>query len=172
MESSPKVKSQVDTILKVDRLTSWGVGIIGVGLVAGFLIYASYWTIAEGVIVGMLYFMLALLLSAVLIRYRMWLRFVKNQTARKLLSFKMIAHTLAFSGIGVYGIFYFNSGPTEPQSFRMFLLSQLTFFGIEYLAKRFDRVIQSYDENYLTDKDIKEIREVREYEKEQRREQA
>ncbi|WP_214786154.1 hypothetical protein [Exiguobacterium sp. s183] len=172
MEPSPTVKSQIDTILKVDRWTGWGVGIIGIGLVVSFLIYASYWTLSDGVITGTLYAVLAVVLTGIFVRYQMWLRFVKNQTARNLLSFKMMAHTLALTGVGIYGLFYFTSEATSTQSFRMFLLSQLTFFGIEYLAKRFDRVIQSYDENYLTDQDLKAIREVREYEKEQRREQA
>jgi len=172
MEPSPKVKAQIDTILKVDRLTKWGVGIIGIGLIVSFLIYASYWTLSDGVVTGTLYAVLAAVLTGIFIQYRMWLRFVTNQTARNLLSFKMMAHTLALTGVGIYGLFYFTSEATSTQSFRMFLLSQLTFFGIEYLAKRFDRVIQSYDENYLTDQDLKEIREVREYEKEQRREQA
>lgn len=172
MELSPKVKSQIDTILKVDRWTGWGIGIIGIGLVISFLIYASYWTLSDGVVTGALYGVLAILLTSVFIRYRMWLRYVTNQTARNLLSLKMIAHTLALTGIGIYSFFYFTSESTEPQSFRMFLASQLTFLAVEYLAKRFDRVIQSYDENYLTDKDIKEIRDVRAYEEEQRHEQA
>lgn len=167
MELSPKVKSQIDTILKVDRWTGLGVGIIGVGLVVSFLIYASYWTLSDGVVTGTLYAVLSILLTSIFIRYRMWLRFVKNQMARNLLSLKMIAHTLALTGIGVYSLFYFTSESTEPQSFRIFLASQLTFLAVEYLARRFDRVIQSYDENYLTEKDLKLIREAREIEKEQ-----
>lgn len=166
MELTPKLKAQIDTILSVHRWTGWGIGIIGMTLVVSFLIYASYWTVADGIVIGMLYVMMALLLGTVFVRYRMWLRFVTNQKARNLLTFRMMAQTLAFSGIGLYGVFYFSSGANEPQSFLMFLATQVIFLAVDYLGKRLDRVIQSHDENYLTGRDLKAIQDVRAYEKE------
>ncbi|TCI61721.1 hypothetical protein [Exiguobacterium sp. SH3S1] len=167
MELSPQTKQQIDTVLRMDKWTSWGVGIIGVSAIIGMLIYASYWERPDSFFLIFMFSIFSLVVTTEVMRFRMWRRFVKNEKARKLLMLRHTAYLLGLVALGYYGIVVFNQ-TSQPQSFQAFLLSQAFFWGATFFGKWLDRIIQKHDGNYLTDQDIKAIKEAREIEKEER----
>ncbi|WP_070329094.1 hypothetical protein [Exiguobacterium aurantiacum] len=167
MELSPQTKQQIDTVLRMDKWTSWGVGIIGVSAIIGMLIYASYWEMPDSFFLIFIFSIFSLVVTTEVMRFRMWRRFVKNEKARKLLTLRYTAYLLGLVALGYYGIVVFNQ-TSQPQSFQAFLLSQAFFWGATFFGKWLDRIIQKHDGNYLTDQDIKAIKEAREIEKEER----
>jgi len=130
MELSPQSKQQIDTILRFEKWTSWGFGILVVSAVVGMLIYASYWDMPESFILVLLVSVFALMISIETTRFLMWRRFVKNGQARKLLTLRYTIYLIGVSAIGYYGIVVFYETP-QPQSFQAFLLLTLTSFTVE-----------------------------------------
>ncbi|TCI43016.1 MULTISPECIES: hypothetical protein [unclassified Exiguobacterium] len=167
MELSPQTKQQIDTVLRMDKWTSWGVGIIGVSAIIGMLIYASYWEMPDSFFLIFIFSIFSLVVTTEVMRFRMWRRFVKNEKARKLLTLRYTAYLLGLVALGYYGVVVFNQ-TSQPQSFQAFLLSQAFFWGATFFGKWLDCIIQKHDGNYLTDQDIKAIKEAREIEKEER----
>ncbi|TCI75823.1 hypothetical protein EVJ20_12650 [Exiguobacterium sp. SH0S1] len=167
MELSPQTKQQIDTVLRMDKWTSWGVGIFVVAAIIGMLTYASYWEMPDSFFLIFIFSIFSLVITTEMMRFRMWRRFVKNEKARKLLTLRYTAYLLGLVALGYYGIVVFNQ-TSQPQSFQAFLLSQAFFWGATFFGKWLDRIIQKHDGNYLTDQDIKAIKEAREIEKEER----
>lgn len=167
MELSPQSKQQIDTILRFEKWTAWGFGVFVVSAIVGMLVYASYWDMPDSFILVLLLVVFAMLLSIETTRFLMWLRFVKNETARKLLTLRYTVYLIGFSAIGYYGIVVFYE-TTQPQTFQAFLLSQAFFWGAAFFGRWLDRIIQKHDGHYLTGEDLKLIREAREIEKERK----
>lgn len=165
MELSPQSKQQIDTILRFEKWTAWGFGVFVVSAIVGMLVYASYWDMPDSFILVLLLVVFAMLLSIETTRFLMWLRFVKNETARKLLTLRYTVYLIGFSAIGYYGIVVFYETP-QPQTFQAFLLSQAFFWGAAFFGRWLDRIIQKHDGHYLTGEDLKLIREAREIEQE------
>ena len=166
MELSPQSKQQIDTILRFEKWTGWGFGILAVSAIVGMLVYASYWEMPDSFFLVFLVAIFAMLISIETTRFLMWLRFVKNEKARKLLTLRYTVYLIGFSAIGYYGVVVFYE-TTQPQTFQAFLLSQAFFWGAAFLGRWLDRIIQKHDGHYLTGEDLKLIREARDIEKEQ-----
>ncbi|EPE60903.1 hypothetical protein L479_02716 [Exiguobacterium sp. S17] len=165
MELSPQTKQQIDTVLRMDKWTSWGVGIFIVAAIVGMLTYASYWEMPDSFLLIFIFSIFSLVITTEMMRFRMWRRFLKNEKARKLLTLRYTAYLLGLVALGSYGIVVFNQ-TSHPQSFQAFLLSQAFFWSATFFGKWLDRIIQKHDGHYLTEQDIKDIKEAREIEKE------
>ncbi|MEW8968660.1 hypothetical protein [Exiguobacterium alkaliphilum] len=163
MELSPHSKRQIDTLLRFQTFTGWTIGILTVTVIIGMLTFASYRDLSTGAIMATIFGFCFLLIGIEVAKFNLWLRFVKNKKARRLLSLRYTAMFIGFAAIGYFGYVVFNQTP-QPQSFQAFLLSQAFFWGASFIGKWLDRIIQTHDDRYLTDKDLKLIREARELE--------
>lgn len=166
MTLSPQSTRQIDTILRFEKWTGWGFGLLVVSAIVGMIVYASYWEMPDSFFLVFLGSIFALIIIIETARFLMWLRFVKNETARKLLTLRYTVYLIGFSAIGYYGIVVFYETP-QPQTFQAFLLSQAFFWGAAFFGRWLDRIIQKHDGHYLTGEDLKLIREARDIEKEQ-----
>ncbi|MCT4782729.1 MULTISPECIES: hypothetical protein [Exiguobacterium] len=162
MELSTHSKRQIDTLLRFQTFTSWTVGIILVTAIVAIFTIASYADLSDRAIMATIFGFYFLLIGIEVAKFNLWLKFVKNKKARMLLSLRYTAMFIGYAAIGYFGYVVFNQTP-QPQSFQAFLLSQAFFWGASFIGKWLDRIIQTHDDRYLTDKDLKLIREAREY---------
>lgn len=162
MELSTHSKRQIDTLLRFQTFTSWTVGIILVTAIIVMFTIASYADLSDRAIMATILSFYFLVIGIEVAKFNLWLKFVKNKKARMLLSLRYTAMFIGFAAIGYFGYVVFNQTP-QPHSFQAFLLSQAFFWGASFIGKWLDRIIQTHDDRYLTDKDLKLIREAREY---------
>lgn len=165
MELSPETKHQIDTVLRIDKWTKWGVGIALILAFIAMISMFSYDVVPNKFMYGFFGIFVLLLLLPEVVHLKMWRGFLTNHQARRLLSLRFAAYLIGVGGLGFYAFGTLSQSDYHPQTIQSFLLSQAFFWGARYFGKWLERIIQQHDEHYMTTDDIEAIKEVREMER-------